>query len=77
MRTVTLNNGVEMPIFGFGVYQMPPGQTEQAVTDALQAGYRLLDTAAAYRNEEARRPRDQEQRHPASGAVRPHQAVDL
>jgi 2,5-diketo-D-gluconate reductase A len=53
MRTVTLNNGVEMPILGFGVYQIPPGQTEQAVTAALQAGYRLLDTAAAYRNEEA------------------------
>ncbi|WP_338089901.1 aldo/keto reductase [Nonomuraea basaltis] len=53
MRTVTLNNGVEMPILGFGVYQIPPEQTEQAVTDALQAGYRLLDTAAAYQNEEA------------------------
>lgn len=53
MQTVTLNNGVEMPILGFGVYQIPPEQTEQAVTDALAAGYRLLDTAAAYRNEEA------------------------
>jgi 2,5-diketo-D-gluconate reductase A len=53
MQTVTLNNGVEMPILGFGVYQIPPEQTEQAVTDALAAGYRLLDTAAAYGNEEA------------------------
>ncbi|MET9130759.1 aldo/keto reductase [Streptomyces antibioticus] len=53
MRTVTLNNGVEMPILGFGVYQIPPEQTEQAVTDALDVGYRLLDTAAAYGNEEA------------------------
>ncbi|MEV1171706.1 aldo/keto reductase [Nonomuraea sp. NPDC049784] len=53
MRTVTLNNGVGMPILGFGVYQIPPEQTEQAVTEALEAGYRLLDTAAAYRNEEA------------------------
>ncbi|GAA3612399.1 aldo/keto reductase [Nonomuraea rosea] len=53
MRTVILNNGVEMPILGFGVYQIPPEQTERAVTDALQAGYRSLDTAAAYRNEEA------------------------
>jgi 2,5-diketo-D-gluconate reductase A len=53
MRYVTLNNGVEMPILGFGVYQIPPEQTEQAVTDALTAGYRLLDTAAAYQNEEA------------------------
>ena len=53
MRYVTLNNGVEMPILGFGVYQIPPEQTEQAVSDALAAGYRLLDTAAAYGNEEA------------------------
>ena len=51
--TVTLNNGVEMPILGFGVFQIPPEQTEQAVADALAAGYRLLDTAAAYGNEEA------------------------
>jgi 2,5-diketo-D-gluconate reductase A len=50
---VTLNNGVEMPILGFGVYQIPPEDTERAVTDALAAGYRLLDTAAGYRNEEA------------------------
>ena len=53
MQTVTLNNGVEMPILGFGVYQIPAEQTEQAVSDALAAGYRLLDTAAAYGNEEA------------------------
>ncbi|MGX7730852.1 aldo/keto reductase [Rhodococcus sp. 2H158] len=53
MQTVTLNNGVVMPVLGFGVYQIPPEQTEQAVTDALAAGYRLLDTAAAYGNEEA------------------------
>jgi len=53
MQTVTLNNGVEMPILGFGVYQIPPEQTEQAVSDALAAGYRSLDTAAAYGNEEA------------------------
>jgi 2,5-diketo-D-gluconate reductase A len=50
---VTLNNGVRMPILGFGVYQIPPDQTEQAVSDALAAGYRHLDTAAAYGNEEA------------------------
>ena len=50
---VTLNNGVQMPILGFGVYQIPAGQTEQAVTDALAAGYRSIDTAAAYVNEEA------------------------
>ena len=50
---VTLNNGVRMPILGFGVFQIPPEQTEQAVSDALAAGYRHIDTAAAYGNEEA------------------------
>src|SRR4051795_13721674 len=50
---VTLDNGVQMPILGFGVYQIPPEQTEQAVTDALAVGYRHIDTAAAYVNEEA------------------------
>ena len=53
MKTVTLNNGVRMPILGFGVYQIPEDQTEQAVTEALAAGYRSIDTAAAYQNEEA------------------------
>lgn len=53
MQTITLNNGVQMPILGFGVFQIPPEQTEQAVTDALAAGYRKFDTASAYRNEEA------------------------
>ncbi|TDU73560.1 aldo/keto reductase [Streptomyces sp. KS 21] len=52
MQTVTLSNGVEMPILGFGVYQIPPEETERAVSDALAAGYRSLDTAAAYANEE-------------------------
>ncbi|WP_405927029.1 aldo/keto reductase [Streptomyces sp. NBC_00035] len=53
MQHLTLNTGIEMPILGFGVYQIPPEDTEQAVSDALAAGYRLLDTAAAYGNEEA------------------------
>lgn len=51
--TVTLNNGVEMPLLGFGVYQIPAEDTEQAVIDAIAAGYRLIDTAASYGNEEA------------------------
>jgi len=51
MRTVTLNNGVEMPILGFGVYQIEPEDTERCVVDALAAGYRHLDTAAGYNNE--------------------------
>lgn len=54
MQTVTLNNGVEMPILGFGVYQIPdPQACERAVLDALEVGYRLIDTAAVYGNEEA------------------------
>lgn len=51
--TVTLDNGVEMPVLGFGVYQIPPEVTERAVSEALEVGYRHLDTAAAYQNEEA------------------------
>src|SRR3954471_10257577 len=51
--TVTLHDGVDLPMLGFGVFQVPPGQTEQVVAEALAAGYRSLDTAAAYRNEEA------------------------
>jgi 2,5-diketo-D-gluconate reductase A len=51
--TVTLNNGVDMPILGFGVYQIPPDDTERAVSEALEVGYRHLDTAAGYQNEEA------------------------
>jgi 2,5-diketo-D-gluconate reductase A len=53
VKTVELNNGVAMPILGFGVYQIPPEETEQAVTQALETGYRMLDTAAAYLNEQA------------------------
>lgn len=53
MKTVKLNNGVEMPVLGFGVYQVEPSETENVVFDALQTGYRSLDTAAAYINEEA------------------------
>ncbi len=54
MEFVTLNNGVKMPMEGFGVFQVPEAAVcEQAVCDALSAGYRLIDTAAAYFNEEA------------------------
>lgn len=54
MQKVRLNNGVEMPILGFGVYQMNDlEECERSVYDALGAGYRLIDTAAAYQNEEA------------------------
>jgi 2,5-diketo-D-gluconate reductase A len=53
MQTVTLNNGAEMPVLGFGVFQVPEEETEQAVSSALKAGYRSLDTAQAYQNEAA------------------------
>lgn len=54
MEYTVLNNGVKMPLEGFGVFQVPdPAQCEQAVFDAIQSGYRLIDTAAAYMNEEA------------------------
>jgi len=49
--TITLNNGVEMPALGLGVFQTPPEETREAVRSALGAGYRLIDTAAAYGNE--------------------------
>lgn len=54
MEYVILNNGIKMPLEGFGVFQVPdPAQCEQAVLDAIESGYRLIDTAAAYMNEEA------------------------
>ena len=54
MEFVTLSNGVQMPLEGFGVFQVPdPAQCEQAVLDAIASGYRLIDTAAAYMNEKA------------------------
>ena len=51
MKTYKLNNGVEIPSLGFGVFQIPPDETAVAVTAAIQAGYRHIDTAQAYTNE--------------------------
>nr|WP_295000831.1 aldo/keto reductase [uncultured Methanobrevibacter sp.] len=51
MQYLTLNNGIKMPVLGFGVYQIPPEKTKQAVLDAIEAGYRLIDTAQMYQNE--------------------------
>lgn len=51
MEYVKLNNGVKMPILGFGVYQIPKEETKQAVLDAIKVGYRLIDTAQSYFNE--------------------------
>lgn len=52
MDTVKLRNGVEMPILGYGVYQVSPSECERCVRDAISAGYRLIDTAQAYGNEQ-------------------------
>lgn len=52
MQTVILNNGVEMPQIGYGVYQVSPEECERCVSDALRTGYRMVDTAQAYHNEE-------------------------
>ncbi len=52
MEYVTLNNGVKMPILGYGVYQVDPAECERCVLDALSVGYRSIDTAQAYHNEE-------------------------
>jgi 2,5-diketo-D-gluconate reductase A len=52
MNTVTLNNGIQMPLLGFGVFQMTnPTECERSVIDAIETGYRLIDTAASYQNE--------------------------
>ena len=52
MNTITLNNGVKMPQMGYGVYQVSPAECERCVLDAISVGYRMIDTAQAYHNEE-------------------------
>lgn len=52
MKTIKLNNGIEMPQIGYGVYQVSPDECEHCVSDALKTGYRMIDTAQAYHNEE-------------------------
>ena len=52
MQYTKLSNGVEMPLLGYGVFLVPPQEAERCVSDALSVGYRLIDTAQAYFNEE-------------------------
>jgi len=52
MQTIQLNNGIEMPILGYGLFQVPPQEAERCTRDALDVGYRLIDTAQAYGNED-------------------------
>ena len=52
METIKLSNGIEMPLLGYGVFLVSPQESERCVSDALSVGYRLIDTAQAYQNEE-------------------------
>ena len=52
MKNILLNNGVQMPLLGYGVYQVDPKECERCVSDAISVGYRMIDTAQAYQNEE-------------------------
>ena len=75
--SVTLNNGVEMPLLGFGVFQVTDAEEcERSVYDAIRTGYRLIDTAAAYGNEEAVGNAIKRSRCATRRAVRHHQALD-
>ena len=53
MKKIKLSNGVEMPQMGYGVYQVSPDECERCVMDAISVGYRMIDTAQAYKNEES------------------------
>lgn len=78
MDYVTLNNGIKMPMLGFGTYQIKdPVECERAVRDAIDVGYRLIDTAASYGNEEAVGEGSAGERCSSGRAVCDHQAVDL
>ena len=73
MEYVTLNNGIKMPKLGYGVYQTPPQDTKRCVLDAIDVGYRSIDTAQAYGNEEG----VGEALRPAPRGVLPdHEGVD-
>ena len=50
MQTITLNNGIRMPLLGYGVFRVAPEEAERCASDALQVGYRMIDTAQAYNN---------------------------
>ena len=63
--TIQLNDGHSIPQLGFGVFLVDPAATERIVTDALEVGYRHIDTAAAYGNEQGVGARDREVGHPA------------
>ena len=76
MEYVTLNNGVKMPILGYGVYQTPPADTESCVSSAIKLGYRSIDTAQAYGNEEGVGAALAESGLPPRGILPDHQRLD-
>ena len=73
---ITLNNGVVMPQLGFGVWQVPDDEAASAVSTALEAGYRSIDTAAIYGNEQGTGQGHRRLRPPPRGALRHHQALE-
>ena len=80
MKDARLNNGVMMPAIGFGVYQIPADETERVVSDAIEAGYRMFDTAASYFNEEqvgnaVRQSGIKSERHQARGFFHHYQTM--
>lgn len=78
MQKVKLNNGIEMPILGFGVYQIEDqALCEQCVYDAIETGYRSIDTAAAYGNEEAVGRAIKRSRCPPRRLVYHYQTLDI
>ena len=77
MEFVTLNNGVKMPKLGYGVYQVDPAECERCVLDAISVGYRSIDTAQAYYNEEGVGAAIAKCGVPPGGAVHHHQGMDF
>ncbi len=76
MKYVTLNNGIKMPMLGYGVYQTPPSDTRRCVLDAIDVGYRSIDTAQAYGNEEGVGAALAESGLPPRGILPDHQGLD-
>ena len=74
--SLTLHDGVEIPQLGFGVFQVPPDDTQAVVEEALAVGYRHIDTAAAYRNEKGVGAAIAASGHPARGGLRHDQALE-
>ena len=74
--TVKLNDGHLIPQLGYGVFKVPPADTARAVAEALEVGYRHIDTAAIYGNERGGRRSDRRERHPARRAVHHDEAVE-